>query len=163
MNRKLTAALIVLSVLFGGKPAFAQTAEPTPEVTPVVIEAPEVVIPDDVPVIVVDVPETPAEPAPTLDLGLLAAIAGIVLIGFFALFGATVIKLGNSAPPWAVAAFIGGVDAVKPAVNKWVGATPTTLDDATIAEVWKEIDKLKSQVGANTSDIEAQKRTQGGL
>lgn len=149
MKRLLTAAFLIFALAF---PAYAQTDEPTPEVTPVVIESEPVVIPDDSTVIVVEAPE-PAEPAPTFDFGLLAGIAGIVIVAFFTLFGATVVKLGNSAPPWAVAAIIGGVDAVKPAVNKWVEITPTPLDNASIAEVWKELDKLKSQVNANTADL----------
>jgi hypothetical protein len=156
MNRKLLAFLIAASILVGGKPftALAQTDEPTPETTPVVVESEPVVIPDDSTVIVVEAPEPEPAPVPSIDLGLLAAIGGIVLIGFFALFGATVVKLGNSAPPWMVAALVGGVDAIKPSVDKWVATTPTTLDDSTILEVWKEIDKLKRQVGANTEDIQ---------
>lgn len=149
MKRLLTAALLLFVLAF---PAYAQTDEPTPESTPIVFDSAPVVIPDDSTVIVVEAPE-PAEPAPVFDLGLLAGIAGIVIIAFFTLFGATVVKLGNSAPPWAVAAIIGGVDAVKPAVNKWVEATPTPLDNASIAEVWKELDRLKSQVNANTADL----------
>jgi hypothetical protein len=159
--KRLTLALLLFFVL--AFPATAQDAtdEPTPEVTPVVIESEPVVIPDDSTVVVIEAPEP--EPAPSIDLGLAAAIAGIVLLGFFTLFGATVVKLGNSAPPWMVAALVGGLDAVKPAVNKWVEVTPTTLDDATIVEVWKEIDKLKTQVGANTANIKDQERKQGGL
>lgn len=147
----------LFAALLLAAPVYAQL-DPTPEATPVVIESDPVVIPDDSTVVVIEAPETPTEPAPapTLDLGLVAAIGGIVLIGFFALFGATVVKLGNSAPPWMVAALVGGVDAVKPSIDKWVSATPTTLDDTTITELWKEIDKLKSQVNRNTTNIENQ-------
>lgn len=152
LHKKLTYLLLILA-LFVVKPIEAQTAEPTPESTPVLVDSAPVVIPDDSTVIVVEAPEPEPAPAPSIDLGLAASIAGIVLIGFFALFGATVIKLGNSAPPWMVAALVGGVDAIKPSVNKWVSATPTTLDDATIAEVWKEIDKIKTQVNANAVDL----------
>lgn len=162
MKRLLTASLLFFVLAF---PVFAQeaTSEPTAESTPIIVNSEPVVIPEDSTVVVIEAPEPTPEPAPSIDLGLAAAIAGIVLLGFFTLFGATVVKLGNSAPPWAVAAIIGGADAVRPAVNKWVEATPTTLDDATMTEVWREIDKLKSQVGANTANIKDQERKQGGL
>lgn len=151
MKRLILTFVLLFALAF---PAYAQTDEPAPtvEATPVILEAP-VEIPDDSTVIVVEAPEPTPTPVETFDFGLLAAIAGVVIIAFFTLFGATVVKLGNSAPPWAVAAIIGGVDAVKPAVNKWVEITPTPLDNASINEVWKELEKLKSQVNANTADL----------
>lgn len=152
IRKRFILLFLILSFPFAKPfPANAQTEEPTPEATPVVIEAP-VEIPDDSTVIVVEAPEA-VETEPPFDFGLLAAVAGIVIVAFFTLFGATVVKLGNSAPPWAIAAIIGGVDAVKPAVNKWVEITPTPLDNASINEVWKELEKLKTQVNANTADI----------
>lgn len=153
MNRNtriILFALLLTAPFF--KPVHAQDI-PTPEVTPVVIAAP-VDIPADTPVVVV----TPAEPdtTSTFDNGLLAAGAAIVALGVLSLLGLSIVTLGKSAPPAVVEMIIGATDAARPVVDKWVADTETTLDNSAVAELWKELDKLKVQVRQNTANIENQ-------
>lgn len=163
LHKKLTYALLILA-LFAVKPIEAQTAEPTPEVTPVVIDSEPVVIPDDSTVIVIEAPEVPEpEPAPAtmpFDSGLLVAGGVLVALAILAVFGVAITTAGKGAPPWLVEMIIGGGDAVKPSIDTYVKSTPTPLDDAAVAELWKAIDKIKSDVRANTASIE---KTQGDL
>lgn len=161
MNRITRIALFLL--IFAGplhQRVSAQTAEPTPESTPLVIEAP-VEIPQDSTVIIVEASEP--EPAPTttpFDSGLLIAGAVLVILAVLAVFGVAINTAGKGAPPWLVEMIIGGVDAVKPSIDTYVKGTPTPLDDASTTELWKAIDKIKADIRTNAANIE---KTQGGL
>lgn len=150
-NTRLILFVLLITAPFF-KPAHAQDV--TPEATPVVITAP-VDIPADTPVVVV----TPAEPdttSTTFDNGLLAAGAATVALGVLSLLGLSIVTLGKSAPPAVVEMIIGATDAARPVVDKWVDGTPTTLDNSAVDELWKELDKLKTQVRQNTANIENQ-------
>jgi hypothetical protein len=160
LHKKLTYILLILA-LFVVKPVSAQTEEPTPDVTPVVIESAPVEIPEDSTVIVVEAPEP--EPAPTtttFDSGLLVAGVTLVALAILAVFGVAIVTAGKGAPPWLVEMIIGGGDAVKPSIDTYVKGTPTPLDDAAAAELWKAIDKIKADIRTNAANIE---KTQGGL
>lgn len=157
MNRKLLAALIAAAVLVGGKPfpTFAQTAEPTPEVTPVVIESDPVVIPDDSTVIVVEAPETP-EPAPVPTVNpdlqaLLNTALGLALLFVLTLFGRQIITaLRDNVPSFVFEPFLAAIDSVMQIMVANAARTPETTDDEQIAELSRKYEALKTELRNKT-------------
>ncbi len=157
MNRKLLAFLIAASILVGGKPftALAQTDEPTPEATPIVVESEPVVIPDDSTVIVVEVPETP-EPAPVPTVNpdlqaLLIAGVSLAILAVFSVFGSRLIAAAkDNVPPWALEPIFSAVDSILATVESNALATTSTADDAQVADLRKKYEELKTELRNKT-------------
>lgn len=157
MNRKLLAALIAAAVLVGGKPfpTIAQTAEPTPDVTPVVIESEPVVIPDDSTVIVVEAPETPEPaPAPTVNPDLQALLntaLGLALLFVLTLFGRQIVTaLRDNVPSFVFEPFLAAIDSVMQIMVANAARTPETTDDEQIAELNRKYEALKTELRNKT-------------
>lgn len=154
LHKKLTYLLLILA-LFVVKPIEAQTAEPTPESTPVLVDSAPVVIPDDSTVIVVEAPET-AEPAPAPAVNpdlqaLLIAGVSLAILAVLAVFGRSLIAAAkDNVPPWALEPIFSAVDSILATVEANALATLSTADDAQVADLRKKYEEIKADLRNKT-------------
>lgn len=92
------------------------------------------------PVVVVENPQS------TAMFWIFSAVIFALLAAFVLVFRPLIIKLAESAPAWAVeAAFSAGGTLLKSAQD-YASSTPSVIDDDLVAELRKEIERLKQQV-----------------
>lgn len=149
MKRFLTTALLLFVLAF---PAYAQTDEPTPESTPVVLDSNPVVIPEDSTVIVIEASEP--EPAPVVNpdfQALLNTAVTLVLMFVLAVFGRQIVEaLKNSVPPFMFEPFLSAIDTVMQIMKANAARTPELTDDAQIEELYQKYEQLKTELRNKT-------------